>query len=152
MKFKKLLAAMAAGLMMTSLAACGSTSGSTSETQADTSTDTSAAEDNAAASVGGDNSDKILKVGVKDAVIGFGYKDPLSGEYSGLEIELAKKIADSLGYKDVEFTTVTAATRTELLDSGDLDCVLATFTITDERKEELGFLHRLLYRRRNGSR
>ena len=40
---------------------------------------------------------------------------------------------------DVEFTAVTAATRTELLDSGDIDCVLATFTITDERKQSWDF-------------
>ena len=40
---------------------------------------------------------------------------------------------------EVEFTTVTAATRTELLDSGDIDCVLATFTITDERKQSWDF-------------
>ena len=93
----------------------------------------------AACSSGGGNAGKPLKVGVKDAVIGFGYKDPLSGEYSGMEVELAKKIADSLGYDGVEFTIVTAATRTELLDSGDLDCVLATFTITEERKKSWDF-------------
>ena len=69
---------------------------------------------------------------------GFGYQDPLTGEYSGLEIDLANKIAEYLGV-DVEFTTVTAATRGELLDSGDIDCVLATFTITDERKETWDF-------------
>ena len=63
----------------------------------------------------------------------------VSGEYEGMEIEIAKKLADSLGYDDVEFTTVTAATRTELLDSGDLDCVLATFTITEERKKSWDF-------------
>lgn len=80
----------------------------------------------------------VLKVGVKNAVIGFGYQDPLSKEYSGLEISLAEKIAEKLGVK-VEFTAVTAATRTELLDSGDIDCVLATFTITDERKESWDF-------------
>ncbi len=80
----------------------------------------------------------VLKVGVKNAVIGFGYEDPLTGEYSGLEIELAKALAEKLGV-DVEFTAVTAATRTELLDSGDIDCVLATFTITDERKESWDF-------------
>ena len=34
---------------------------------------------------------------------------------------------------------MTAATRTELLDSGDIDCVLATFTITEERKESWDF-------------
>ena len=80
----------------------------------------------------------VLRVGVKNAVVGFGYQDPATGEYSGMEIELAQKLADQLGV-DVEYTTVTAATRTELLDSGDIDCVLATFTITDERKESWDF-------------
>ncbi|WMJ86989.1 transporter substrate-binding domain-containing protein [Anaerocolumna sp. MB42-C2] len=80
----------------------------------------------------------VLKVGVKNAVIGFGYQDPLTQEYSGLEITLAQKIAEKLGV-EVEYTAVTAATRTELLDSGDIDCVLATFTITDERKQSWDF-------------
>lgn len=80
----------------------------------------------------------VLKVGVKNAVIGFGYEDPLTGEYSGMEISIAEKIAENLGV-DIEYTAVTAATRTELLDSGDIDCVLATFTITDERKQSWDF-------------
>lgn len=80
----------------------------------------------------------VLKVGVKSDVIGFGFMDTLTNEYSGLEIDLAKKLAEYLGV-DVEFTTVTAATRSELLDSGDIDCVLATFTITDERKQSWDF-------------
>lgn len=80
----------------------------------------------------------VLKVGVKNAVKGFGFQDTLTGEYSGLEISLAEDIAKDLGV-EVEFTTVTAATRTELLDSGDIDCVLATFTITDERKKSWDF-------------
>ena len=80
----------------------------------------------------------MLKVGVKSDVLGFGYMDPLTSEYEGMEIDLAKKLADYLGV-DVEFTTVTAATRTELLDSGDIDCVMATFTITDERKQSWDF-------------
>lgn len=80
-----------------------------------------------------------LKVGVKNNVVGFGYQDPLTNEYAGMEIDLANKIAESLGYEGVEFTAVTAATRTELLDAGTLDCVIATFTITDERKESWDF-------------
>jgi putative glutamine transport system substrate-binding protein len=79
-----------------------------------------------------------LRVGVKNAVVGFGYQDPLTQEYTGLEITLAEMIAAELGV-DTEFTPVTAATRTALLDSGDLDAVLATFTITDERKENWDF-------------
>ena len=80
----------------------------------------------------------VLKVGVKSDVIGFGFMDTLSGEYTGLEIDLANKLGEVLGVP-VEFTSVTAATRTELLDSGDINCVLATFTITDERKESWDF-------------
>lgn len=79
-----------------------------------------------------------LRVGVKNAVKGFGFQDTVTGEYSGLEISLAEDIAKDLGVEP-EFTTVTAATRTELLDSGDIDCVLATFTITDERKKSWDF-------------
>ncbi|MCD7745549.1 MAG: transporter substrate-binding domain-containing protein [Lachnospiraceae bacterium] len=80
----------------------------------------------------------VLRVGVKNAVVGFGYEDTLTGEYSGMEIDIANLIAEELGV-ETEFTTVTAATRTELLDSGDIDCVIATFTITDERKESWDF-------------
>lgn len=79
-----------------------------------------------------------LRVGVKNAVKGFGFEDTLSGEYTGMEISIASKIADELGV-EVEFTAVTAATRTQLLDSGEIDMVLATFTITDERKESWDF-------------
>jgi len=86
-----------------------------------------------------DKEEKILKVGVKEDVAGFGLKDTTTNTYSGLEIDLAKKIAAELGYTGVEFTTVTAATRGELLDSGDLDCVIATFTIKPDRQEKWDF-------------
>ena len=43
----------------------------------------------------------VLKVGVKSDVLGFGYMDPLTSEYEGMEIDLAKKLADFLGV-DVE--------------------------------------------------
>lgn len=80
----------------------------------------------------------LLRVGVKNNVVGFGVYDILANEYSGMEIDLAQMIADYLDV-EIEYTAVTAATRTELLDSGDLDCVVATFTITDERKESWSF-------------
>lgn len=139
---RKILSIVFAGIMSLMLVACGGEStGETSETSSDataspasdSSSGESASEDVQAIIDRG-----VLKVGVKNAVMGFGYEDPLTGEYSGLEIELAKALAEKLGV-EVEFTAVTAATRTELLDSGDIDCVLATFTITDERKESWDF-------------
>lgn len=81
----------------------------------------------------------VLKVGVKTDVPGFGLKDTVSNEYSGIEIDLAYKIAEELGIENVEFTPVTAATRGQLLDSGDIDIVAATFTITEERKNSWNF-------------
>lgn len=150
-QFKKYVSLILSVLIMTTfLAACGGK---------DSGTDTSApASDNGGASTAESadtNSEDTaavqlpaevqsikdrgdLRVGVKNAVIGFGYQDPITQEYTGLEIALAQKIAEYLGV-EVEFTAVTAATRTELLDSGDIDCVLATFTITDERKESWDF-------------
>ena len=127
-------------LALTALTACG---GSASSVAA--STASSAASGSVAASSEAVSADVqaiidrgVLKVGVKNAVKGFSFQDTLTGEYTGLEDSLAEMIAEHLGV-DVEFTTVTAATRGELLDSGDIDCVLATFTITEERRKSWDF-------------
>ena len=39
----------------------------------------------------------------------------------------------------MEFQAVNAKTRGPLVENGELDCVIATFTITDERKETYNF-------------
>ena len=126
------------------LTACGGSSSSTAASSAASSAAGSAAASSGAASAAfGTDTQAIvdrgvLKVGVKNAVQGFSFQDTLTGEYKGLEDSLAEMIAEYLGV-DIEFTTVTAATRGELLDSGDIDAVLATFTITDERKKTWDF-------------
>lgn len=126
------------------LTACGSSSSSTAASSTASSAAGSAAASSGAASAAfGTDTQAIvdrgvLKVGVKNAVQGFSFQDTLTGEYKGLEDSLAEMVAEYLGV-DIEFTTVTAATRGELLDSGDIDAVLATFTITDERKKTWDF-------------
>ena len=121
------------------LTACGGSASSTAASAASSAVGSAAA---STAALGADTQaivDRgVLKVGVKNAVQGFSFQDTLTGEYKGLEDSLAEMIAEHLGV-DVEFTTVTAATRGELLDSGDIDAVLATFTITDERKKTWDF-------------
>lgn len=77
---------------------------------------------------------ETFRVGVKQDVYGFGYLDETTGAYTGMEIELGALLAEALGYDDVEYTTVTAATRGQMLDNDELDCVIATFTIKEERK------------------
>lgn len=80
-----------------------------------------------------------FRVGVKQDVYGFGYYDEATGEFSGMEIDLGEKLAEALGCDEVEYTAVTAATRGQMLDNDELDCVIATFTIKPERKESWDF-------------
>ena len=143
-KLTRVLSGVLAGLMVLGLAACGGTSAAPAATTAAPATTAAAPVEDTTAAAALDADVQaivdrgVLRVGVKNAVLGFGYQDPITGEYSGMEIDLANALAAQLGV-DVEFTTVTAATRTELLDSGDIDCVLATFTITEERKQSWDF-------------
>ena len=137
---KKKLVLLLAGLMTISMvvSACSSSTTDDSTAKTDTKTEQTATDEEFTADVKAIVDRGVLKVGVKNAVPGFGFQDTLTNEYSGMEIDIAKMIADYLGV-DVEYTTVTAATRGELLDSGDIDCVLATFTITEERRKTWDF-------------
>ena len=82
-----------------------------------------------------------LDVGVKADVLGFGFLNPKTNQYEGYEIDVAHELAKRLlgDPNKIKFTTVTAKTRGALLDSGELDMVIATFTITDQRKLILDF-------------
>lgn len=79
----------------------------------------------------------VLKVGVKVDVPKFGFKDPQTNKIEGFEIDLSKAIAKKiLGDENkIDLTAVVAKTRGPLLDSGEIDLCIATFTITDERKQ-----------------
>ncbi|KXT79328.1 transporter substrate-binding domain-containing protein [Streptococcus sp. DD13] len=95
---------------------------------------------------GGDSSDPvqaiknrgILRVGIKQDVPNFGYLNPDTNAYEGMEIDIARKIADELGV-DIEFTPVTPQTRGAVLDNDQVDIVIATFTINEERKKLYNF-------------
>ncbi len=79
----------------------------------------------------------VLKAGVKVDVPKFGYKDPQSGKVEGFEIDLTKAIAKKIlgDETKIDVQGVTAKTRGPLLDNGEVDMVIATFTITEERKQ-----------------
>lgn len=83
----------------------------------------------------------ILKVGVKVDVPKFGYKDPGTGKIDGFEIDLVKALSKKiLGDENkYEAQGVVAKTRGPLLDNGDIDICIATFTITEERKKSYNF-------------
>ncbi|MDR2445079.1 MAG: transporter substrate-binding domain-containing protein [Spirochaetaceae bacterium] len=83
----------------------------------------------------------VLKVGVKADVPGFGLLNTSTNRYEGLEIELAKLLATEIlgDAGKIRFEPVTAKTRGPLLDNGELDMIIATFTITEERKLTYNF-------------
>lgn len=90
----------------------------------------------------------VLNCGVKADVLGYGYMDTATQEYEGLEIDLCYQIAAAVfgtTYEEAkeqglcDFTTVTPSTRGTLIDSGALDIVAATYTITPEREESWDF-------------
>ena len=141
--WKRRMAMLLALAMCIAFAACGSDEPQGSEPQPDAQQSQTAGNEAPSGDLPADVQaivDRgVLRVGVKSDVPGFGYQDVLTEEYSGMEIDMAYQIAETLGISDVEFTAVTAATRGQLLDSGDIDMVIATFTINDERKESWNF-------------
>lgn len=83
---------------------------------------------------------KII-IGVKNDTRLFGLKNPKTGELEGFDIDLARQLAKQiLGDENkVEFKEVTSKTRIPMLNNGDVDAVVATMTITEERKKEVDF-------------
>ena len=84
--------------------------------------------------------DKIVW-GVKNDTKLFGLKNPSTGEVEGFDIDIAKEItAIILGdASKVEFKEVTSKTRIPLLNNGEIDAIVATMTISEERKKEVDF-------------
>ncbi len=80
-----------------------------------------------------------LRVGVRANVSGFSYLNIDTGRYTGLEVDIADEAAARLGYSDTEFVTVTPDTCETLLLDDEIDCVLACFSITEERQETMDF-------------
>ena len=78
-----------------------------------------------------------IKIGVFSDKNPFGYVDE-NGEYQGYDIYFANRIGEDLSVK-VNFVSTEAANRIEYLQTGKVDIILANFTVTDERKEEVDF-------------
>jgi glutamate transport system substrate-binding protein len=110
-KNRTLATAAAALVLTTSLAACGS----------------------------GDDDDKF-KIGIKFDQPGLGFKET-DGSFTGFDVDMARYIAEGLGHDedDIEFVETVSANRETFLENGTVDMILATYSITDERKEKVDF-------------
>ncbi|MDL0101112.1 cysteine ABC transporter substrate-binding protein [Campylobacter felis] len=82
----------------------------------------------------------VVKIGVFGDKPPFGYVDE-KGANQGYDIILAKRIAKELlgDENKVEFVLVEAANRVEFLKSNKVDIILANFTQTPERAEQVDF-------------
>ncbi|MBL0385958.1 glutamate ABC transporter substrate-binding protein [Tumebacillus sp. ITR2] len=82
-----------------------------------------------------------LVAGVKFDTNLFGLKDPATGTVAGFDIDIAKALAkDILGDESkIEFKEVTSKTRIPMLDKGDIDIIIATMTVTEDRKKQVNF-------------
>lgn len=78
-----------------------------------------------------------INIGVFSDKNPFGYVDE-NGDYQGYDVYLANRIGQDLGVQ-VNFISTEAANRTEYLQTGKVDIILANFTVTPERAEEVDF-------------
>lgn len=70
----------------------------------------------------------------------FGLRGP-DGTPVGFDVEIGKIIAAELGIAegDIEWTETISANREPFIENGDVDLVIATYTINDARKEVISF-------------
>ncbi|WP_068275894.1 glutamate ABC transporter substrate-binding protein [Aldersonia kunmingensis] len=81
-----------------------------------------------------------LTVGIKFDQPGLGQRNP-DGTYSGFDVEVAKYVADKLGVQPdgITWKESPSAQRETLIENGEVDYVVATYSITDARKEKVDF-------------
>lgn len=78
-----------------------------------------------------------LIIGVFSDKAPFGYIDK-DGNYQGYDVYFAERLAKDLGVK-AEYISLEPANRVEYAKTGKVDIVLANFTVTKERAEQVDF-------------
>ncbi|MEU5691394.1 glutamate ABC transporter substrate-binding protein [Actinosynnema sp. NPDC020468] len=118
MLFRRLLSATAVAALVTT-AACGGADQGTLKGKAET---------------GG------LTIGIRYDQPGIAQRR-LDGKYVGFDVDVAKFVAGQLGVPESGITWKEArpADRERLLTGGEVDFVVAAYSITDKRKEQVGF-------------
>jgi len=115
MKVRRLGAVAATAVVALGLAACGGGGGN------------------------GAGGGSAFKVGIKFDQPGLGLKE--GSDYKGFDVDVAKYVAKELGHKegDITFVQAPSAQRETLIKTGQVDMVVATYSITDKRKAEVSF-------------
>ena len=128
MRITRMTAAVGAFALAMAAAACGgddSGSGSGSDSKA--------------SGIVGKAAGGKLVFGVKADQPGLGLQT--GGTYTGFDVEIAKIIAKGLGVPEsgIEYKTTVSSNREPFIQQGQVDMVVATYTINDERKKVVNF-------------
>jgi glutamate transport system substrate-binding protein len=89
--------------------------------------------------IGKASSQKKLVIGVKADQPGLGLQTGTT--YSGFDIEIGKIVAKGLGVdaSGIEWKTTVSTNREPFIQQGQVDLVVATYTINDDRKKKVNF-------------
>jgi len=130
----RILAAVAALGLAASLAACG---GDDESSAPDVKVEALSALSGQAKALSDDGK---IKIGVKIDQPGIGFKAPGADAPEGFDIEIGKILAADLGIKadDIEWVETVSANREPYLQKGTVDLVIASYSITDERRQVVG--------------
>ena len=121
MKTRRIGALIGATTLALALGACGS------------SDDGTASGGSSGSAAGGDS----IKIGIKFDQPGLGLFD--AGKYSGFDVDVANYVAKELGKTNVTFIQSPSKQREDLIATGQVDLIFATYSITDERKQKVSF-------------
>lgn len=80
-----------------------------------------------------------ITIGIKFDQPGVGFKQ--GNEYSGFDVDVARYVAKQLGYseKQIIWKEAPSAQREALLQNGDVDFIIASYSITEDRKKVVDF-------------
>lgn len=140
MRFIRTKAVLASAVLALSISACGSAGDDD-----DDSPDVTVATDAASKFPDGSRMKALalagkITIGVKIDQPGLGFKGAADDVPSGFDVEIGKLLAASLGIEpsNITFKETISDNREPFLRSGEVDLVVATYSITDDRRKVVG--------------
>lgn len=82
-----------------------------------------------------------LIVGVDQTTYNFGFRDPLTGQLTGFDIDIAREIARGI-FGDpnrIQFRAISSGDRIKVVEDGTVDMVVRTMTMNCERWQQVNF-------------
>ena len=81
-----------------------------------------------------------LICGVKFDVVAFGFRNPETNQIEGFDADLCRAIAQELGVQ-ADLQEAVSANRIPFLQEDKVDLIISTFTVNEERKQQVDFSH-----------